>query len=142
MTVASMLKVKGREVLTVAPEETISQAAEVLAERRIGALLVADPGGKLVGILSERDVVRAVARHGADAFAHPVSRHMTAKVETARETDRVTEIMERMTAGKFRHMPVLENGRIIGVVSIGDVVKHRLAEMEAETRALKDYITA
>ena len=142
MTVSSMLRGKGRDVVTIPPERTIADAAAVLAEKRIGAVLVTSPDGRVAGILSERDVVRALAGSGAAALGHEIRRYMTAKVEAARETEPVHTIMERMTAGKFRHMPVVENDRLVGVISIGDVVKHRLAEMEHETRAMRDYITA
>ncbi|MFN7286282.1 MAG: CBS domain-containing protein [bacterium] len=142
MAVSSILKMKGRDVVPTSPDQTIASAATVLADRRIGSLVVIDKAGALVGILSERDIVRAVARHGNEALSHTVSRYMTSKVEVARESDRIQAIMERMTAGKFRHMPVVENGRVVGMISIGDVVKYRLAEMEAEAEAMRNYITA
>jgi CBS domain-containing protein len=142
MTVASILRIKGRDIVTLPPHRTISEAARTLSDRRIGAIVIAGSDGSIAGILSERDVVRALAADGAQALDHPVSRHMTVKVETARESDTVHEIMERMTAGKFRHIPVVEGGALAGIVSIGDVVKHRLAEMEAEARAMRDYISA
>jgi CBS domain-containing protein len=142
MTVSSILKNKGREVVSASPTDSVAQAISILGERRIGALIIQQASGALAGILSERDVVRAIARHGASALDHPIALHMTAKVETAREADLVPTIMERMTAGKFRHMPVVEGARVVGMVSIGDVVKHRLAEMEAETQAMREYITA
>jgi CBS domain-containing protein len=142
MTVAHILKSKGRDVITVAPHRTMSDAARLMAEKRIGAVIIAAADGSIAGILSERDIVRAVASHGADALAHLVSQHMTSKVETAGEGDGIQDIMEQMTNGKFRHVPVVDGGRIIGIISIGDVVKHRLAEMEAEARAMRDYISA
>jgi len=142
MTVAHILRTKGRDVITLPPHRTISEAAKTLSDKRIGALIIAGADGAIAGILSERDVVRALAASGAEALDHPVSRHMTAKVVTAGESDSVDEIMERMTSGKFRHIPVVESGKLAGIVSIGDVVKHRLAEMEAEARAMRDYISA
>ena len=142
MTVAHILRIKGRDVITLPPHRTISEAAKTLSDKRIGALIIDGADGAIAGILSERDVVRALAASGAEALEHPVSRHMTAKVVTARESDSVDEIMERMTSGKFRHIPVVELGKLAGIISIGDVVKHRLAEMEAEARAMRDYISA
>lgn len=142
MTVANILKIKGRDIITLAPHRTMADAVRTLSEKRIGAIVIAGGDGGIVGILSERDVVRAIGQDGPDGLTHPISRHMTSKVETARESDSVYEIMERMTVGKFRHIPVVENGRIAGIISIGDVVKHRLAEMEAEARAMRDYISA
>jgi CBS domain-containing protein len=142
MTVAHILKGKGRDIFALSPEHTIAEAAGTLADKRIGAVLITKKDGSLAGILSERDIVRALAKHAAAGFDHKVKMHMTAKVETARESDTIPSLMERMTTGKFRHMPVVENGKLIGIISIGDVVKFRLAEMEAETQAMRDYITA
>ena len=142
MTVSLILRGKGRDIVSLSPDHTIAEAVKMLADMRIGALVVTSKDGSLAGILSERDVVRALAKGGAGGLSHTVKDHMTAKVETARESDTIPSIMEKMTIGKFRHMPVLENGRVVGIVSIGDVVKYRLAEMEAETKAMRDYITA
>ena len=142
MTVDHILKGKGTGVVTLAPTHTMAEAAQLLADRRIGALVVTDEQGRVTGILSERDVVRALAANGAAVLSHPVSRHMTAKVETARRTDAITELMERMTHGRFRHLPIVEGERLCGIISIGDVVKFRVAEMEVETQAMRDYITA
>jgi CBS domain-containing protein len=141
-TVAHILKSKGRDIFTLPPHRTIAEAANTMAERRIGAIIIAAADGSLAGILSERDIVRALAMDGSEALGHVISRHMTAKVETAREGDSVHEIMDMMTNGKFRHVPVVEEGKLVGIISIGDVVKHRLAEMEAEARAMRDYISA
>jgi CBS domain-containing protein len=138
MTVAHILKTKGREVTTLSPHRTLADAAKTMTDQRIGAIIIAAPDGSI----SERDIVRAVSAHGAEALTHLVSRHMTAKVETAREGDSLHELMEQMTNGKFRHVPVVEDGKLTGIISIGDVVKHRLAEMEAEARAMRDYISA
>jgi CBS domain-containing protein len=142
MTVAHILRLKGRDIVTLPPHRTIAEAARLLDEKRIGAVVITGPDGAIAGILSERDIVRAMARDGAEALSHLVSRHMTSKVETAHEGDGLHEIMGLMTAGKFRHVPVVEDGRLTGIISIGDVVKHRLAEMEAEARAMRDYISA
>jgi CBS domain-containing protein len=140
MTVGIILAAKGREVVTIEPGANLAEAARLLAGKRIGAALILGADDRIVGIISERDVVRALAEGGAAALNEPVSRTMTRKVETCTESETVASIMERMTAGKFRHMPVVEKGRLVGVVSIGDIVKHRLQEMERESVAMRDYI--
>jgi CBS domain-containing protein len=131
---------KGREVVSIEPTATLSSAVALLAEKRIGALLILGAGHRIVGILSERDIVRTLAERGAAALDEPVSQTMTRKVSTATENETVSSIMERMTEGKFRHVPVVEQGRISGMISIGDVVKHRLREMERDSAAMHDYI--
>ncbi len=140
MTVSIILAGKGREVVSIEPAATLSNAVALLAEKRIGAVLILGAGGRAAGILSERDIVRALAERGAAALDEPVSQTMTRKVSTCTENETVASIMERMTAGKFRHMPVVEQGRITGMISIGDVVKHRLHEMERDSAAMHDYI--
>jgi CBS domain-containing protein len=140
MYVREILSVKGRNVVTIEPATTLAAAAKILAENRIGALVVTGAGGRIVGILSERDIVQALAAHGAKALDAPASEVMTRKVATCGAADTISSIMERMTEGKFRHMPVVEQGKLAGIVSIGDVVKHRLMEMEQEQAALRDYI--
>jgi CBS domain-containing protein len=140
MTVGIILAGKGREVVTIEPSASLAEAAWLLAEKRIGAALILGADRRIVGIISERDIVRALAQGGVGALDEPVSRTMTRKVETCTESEAVSSIMERMTAGKFRHMPVVDQGRIVGVVSIGDIVKHRLSEMERESVAMRDYI--
>lgn len=140
MTIDRILGVKGRDVTSTQPHRTLQEVATILSEKRIGAIIVTDASGELLGILSERDIVRAVAQQGAAALDDPVSRHMTAKVVTLTRETSVTTAMEQMTEGRFRHMPVLRAGRIEGVISIGDVVKYRLAEIEGEHQALRDYI--
>jgi CBS domain-containing protein len=140
MTVEHILRSKGRHVVTIEPNRTLSEAARLLSEQRIGAVLIHDSFRPVVGILSERDIVRAVASRGAAALEEPVSRSMTEKVVTCTCQSAINEVMELMTQGKFRHVPVVEGGRLAGIVSIGDIVKHRLAEVEAETRAMRDYI--
>jgi CBS domain-containing protein len=140
MTVKTILANKGNDVVTIEPTADLASAVKLLAERRIGALLVCGPDRHVAGIISERDIVRALAKRGAAALQEQVGQVMTRKVVTCTETETVGEIMERMTAGKFRHVPVVEQGRLIGIVSIGDVVKHRLHEMESESAALRDYI--
>src|SRR5262245_14713218 len=140
MTVKAILSTKGRDVVTIEPTATLEAAVGILSQRRIGALVVLGPGQRVIGIVSERDVVRALAEEGSGALKQPLSQVMTRKVSTCTEADTVSAIMEQMTTGKFRHIPVVEQERLIGIVSIGDVVKHRLMEMEHESEALRDYI--
>ena len=140
MTVDHILRSKGGNVVTIDPDRSLSEAAQLLSERRIGAVIVSDSGRTVLGILSERDIVRAVAGRGADSLAQPVSHFMTQKVVTCTGRSAINELMEMMTDGKFRHVPVVEGADLVGIVSIGDIVKHRLAEVEAETRAMRDYI--
>jgi CBS domain-containing protein len=140
MTVSIILAGKGREVFTIEPGASLAEAARLLAGKRIGAALILGADGRLAGIISERDIVRAIAARGADALGEPVSQSMTRKVETCNEGEAVVNMMERMTVGKFRHMPVVEQGRVVGLVSIGDIVKHRLREMEHDSAAMRDYI--
>jgi CBS domain-containing protein len=140
MTISVILAGKGREIVTIEPNASIAEAVHLLAERKIGAALILGADRYIAGIISERDIVRALAERGSAALDEPVSRTMTRKVETCNENEPVANIMERMTAGKFRHMPVVAQGRLVGVVSIGDIVKHRLREMETEHVAMRDYI--
>jgi CBS domain-containing protein len=139
MTVRAVLGTKGHQVISVSPDAKLSAAVKILAERRIGAVMVMS-GQKIDGILSERDVVRVLGERGAAVLEEPVRSVMTSKVITCHESDTVAAIMEVMTAGKFRHLPVVENDRIVGLISIGDVVKWRVAEYEREQEALQDYI--
>jgi CBS domain-containing protein len=140
MTVKSILSSKGRDVTTIEPTATLEAAIALLVQRRIGALVVLGPERRMIGILSERDIVRVLATQGAGALSAPLAQVMTRKVSTCSESDTVSAIMEQMTAGKFRHVPVLDQDRLVGIVSIGDVVKYRLGEMEREQEALRDYI--
>lgn len=140
MNVQEILARKGGDIVTIEPVATLAQAVTMLTERRIGALVVTGADRRIVGIVSERDIVRTMAAHGFAALDLPVAEAMTRKVVTCGTTDTVREIMERMTAGKFRHVPVVEQGRLTGIISIGDVVKFRLQEMEQEQDALRDYI--
>jgi CBS domain-containing protein len=141
MTVAHILAEKGSSVATVQPEHTLDDTIHLLAEKSIGALVVTDEARTLVGIISERDILRALAQQGAAALDAPVSSHMIREVATCRRETTNEEIMRLMTDGRFRHMPVCENGKLVGIVSIGDVVKCRLPTMEAEEQAMLDYIT-
>jgi CBS domain-containing protein len=140
MTVQAILSRKGSDVLTIEPTADLASAVKILSERRIGALVVTGADRRVVGIISERDVVRTLGQRGADAFKVPVAEVMTRRVVTCGPRDTVSEIMERMTAGKFRHVPVVELDRLAGIISIGDVVKWRLEEMQHETEVLHDYI--
>jgi CBS domain-containing protein len=140
MTVSIILADKGREVVTIEPSAHLADAIQLLAGKRIGAAIVLGADRRIAGIISERDVVRSLAERGAAALDEPVSGTMTRKVETCNEGETVANIMERMTAGKFRHMPVVDQGRLTGIVSIGDIVKHRVHEMERESGAMRDYI--
>ena len=140
MTVSIILADKGREVVTIEPNASLGDAVELLAANRIGAALILGADRRVAGIISERDIVRALAERGAAALGEPVSQTMTRKVETCNERETIGSIMERMTVGKFRHMPVVDQGRLVGLVSIGDVVKYRLHEMERESAAMRDYI--
>lgn len=139
MTVRAILDTKGHHVQSVEPGAKLSAAIKLLSERRIGAVLVLSQG-RIEGILSERDIVRVLGERGASVLDEQVSAVMTRKVVSCREKDTVSEIMETMTAGKFRHLPVVEDGRVVGLISIGDVVKWRVGEYEREQEALRDYI--
>ena len=141
MTVKAILSRKGNDVITIEPTVTLSAAVNILAEHRIGALVVvAGADEQVAGILSERDIVRALAQRGPGALQEAVGQVMTRRVVTCTESDTVADLMERMTKGKFRHLPVIDRGRLAGLISIGDVVKYRLEEMEHESNALKEYI--
>lgn len=143
MQVRHILHGKGRDVVAIASNATLCDAARLLTEKRIGALVVKDGGGALSGIFSERDLVRAVAKGGAAALGDQVGNHMTPNPQTCAEADTVESVMEVMTHGRFRHVPVLdEEMQLCGMVSIGDVVKTRIAETVSEAAALRDYISA
>jgi CBS domain-containing protein len=140
MTVKTILDTKGSNVLSIEPTATLEAAVAMLAKHRVGALLVLGPDRRVIGILSERDIVRALAERGAGALKEPLAQSMTRKVVTCSQSDTVGALMERMTTGKFRHLPVIEQDQLVGIVSIGDVVKLRLHEIEHEAAALRDYI--
>jgi len=139
MTVRSILDTKGHHVQSIEPEAKLSSAIKTLSERKIGAVLVMKEG-RIEGILSERDIVRVLGERGAKVLDEPVSGVMTRKVVSCRQTDTVAAIMEIMTVGKFRHLPVLDGEKVAGLISIGDVVKWRVREYESEQEALRDYI--
>ena len=139
MTVRAILDTKGHDILSVEPDAKLSAAIKILAERKIGAVLVMS-SGRIEGILSERDIVRVLGARGAAVLDEPVSAVMTRKVVSCREKDTVSSIMERMTTGKFRHLPVVEDDKVVGLISIGDIVKRRVSEYETEQEALREYI--
>jgi len=140
MTVKAILSRKGNDVLTIDPNATLAAAIKLLAERKIGAVVITGADRQVIGILSERDIVRSFAANGPAALDQQVGQVMTRKVMTCDEAETVSSLMERMTQGKFRHLPVVERGRLAGIISIGDVVKYRLEEMEKESSALREYI--
>jgi CBS domain-containing protein len=140
MIVKHILTTKSGDVITIDPTDNLAAAAKLLAERRIGAVVILGVDHRIVGILSERDIVRALAEQGAPVLNQPVSQVMTREVKTCSEDDTIGDLMSRMTMGKFRHMPVVRQGKLIGIVSIGDVVKGRLEEMDVEAKALREYI--
>jgi CBS domain-containing protein len=139
MTVQAILDIKGHDIVSVSVDTRLSDAIALLNERKIGAVLVMKEG-RIEGILSERDIVRVLGMRGAAILEEPVGAAMTAKVVTCRGSETASAIMEKMTNGKFRHLPVIENDRIIGLISIGDVVKWRVHEYEQEQETLRDYI--
>lgn len=140
MTVKAILERKGHDVLTIGPSETLAEAIKLLAERRIGALVITNGDRKIAGILSERDIVRVIAKDGAAALTQSVRHAMTAKVKICNESHSVNEVMEIMTLGRFRHLPVEKNGQLDGIISIGDVVKKRIEDVERESAEIKQYI--
>jgi CBS domain-containing protein len=140
MTVRAILSAKGSDMVTMEPNANLASAVRRLADHKIGALVITGADHRLVGILSERDIVQRLAAQGASALDLPLSEVMTRKVTTCNQSDTIATVMELMTAGKFRHLPVVDQGRLVGIVSIGDVVKRRLDDMEREQSALRDYI--
>ena len=139
MTVRAILDSKGHHIQSVEPDTKLSAAIKILAERKIGAVLVMSKA-HIEGILSERDIVRVLGEHGAGVLDEPVGAVMTRKVVSCRSADTVAAIMEMMTLGKFRHLPVVEDEKVVGLISIGDVVKWRVGEYEMEQEARRDYI--
>ncbi len=142
MLIAQILKGKGDQVFTARPDQTVAEVAVELTERRFGAAVVCDGDLHVVGIVSERDIVRVVARSGASGLSEPVSSHMTRDVIFAHMGESVDELLSRMTDRRIRHLPVCVNDKLAGIVSIGDLVKHKIAEVEAEAAGLKTYIAA
>lgn len=142
MYVETILRKKGRDVVTVKPEDTVGRVARVLYENGIGAALVRDASGRVVGVISERDIIRGMARHQNDCTQKLVQELMTSPVITCDPDTSVDQIMEMMTNQRIRHVPVVKDGELLGLVSIGDVVKQRISEIENESDALRRYISA
>jgi CBS domain-containing protein len=140
MLIAQILAGKGSDVISTRPEATVAAVARLLKEKRIGAVVVLDGDARLCGIISERDLARGLAEHGAGLLDMQVAALMTRGVVTCAPEDDLRTLMQRMTDGRFRHLPVVKDGRLSGIISIGDVVKHRLLELETETHMLQDYI--
>lgn len=140
MTVKAILEQKGHDVFTLGPNEKLAEAARILSEHRIGAIVITNGDRKIVGILSERDIVRVIGKEGGSALEHPIKAVMTPKVKICNEHHTVNEVMEIMTAGRFRHLPVEKNGLLDGIVSIGDVVKRRIEDVEREAEQIRAYI--
>jgi CBS domain-containing protein len=140
MNVAAILKLKGRDVVTTTPDKTLLEIANLLGTHRIGCVVVTGIDGKVIGIVSERDIVREIARAGSKVLKEPVASCMTKAVVSCHESDTIDKLMSEMTAHRFRHMPVVERGKLCGLVSIGDVVKMRIAEAEMEAAAMREYI--
>lgn len=142
MQVHQILKSKGTDgVYTVPTGMTVSEAAAILAEKRIGSLVVSNDGKTALGILSERDIVRELANHGSGCLNSSVETYMTSDLVTCTREQRADEILSKMTEGRFRHMPVVENGEMVGLITLGDVVKARLTELSAEKDALEGMIS-
>lgn len=142
MTVAKILKDKGPTVHTILSDVTVEDATRQMRELRVGALVATSEGDEIAGVFSERDLVRAITTDGQSALGRPISAYMTRGVISVTMTDSIDHVMELMTDRRVRHLPVLEDGRLCGIVSIGDVVKLRMAETEFEAQALKEYIAA
>lgn len=142
MTVAAMLSEKGRDVVTTPPTASIAGAIDTLAKNKIGALVVVDGNDRIVGIISERDIVRAMAGQGGSVLSQPISTVMTHAVVTCGESETVNNVMTRMTRGRFRHLPVVEDGQLTGIISIGDVVRARIEQVEREAEDMRAYIAA
>lgn len=141
MNVAAILRQKGRAVTTASPSATLLQVVNKLADKRIGAIVVVGARGDVAGIISERDVIRALSDAGPGCLTRPISETMTRQVVTCQETDTLDELMAMMTARRFRHLPVVTDNALVGIISIGDVVKHHVAEVEMEATAMREYIT-
>ncbi|HEY8128846.1 MAG TPA: CBS domain-containing protein [Hyphomicrobium sp.] len=140
MIIGQILKSKGRGVTTARPDDSILEIALQLANRKIGAVVIIGEGGKVAGIISERDIIRLIAEHGADALTMPAKDGMTREVISCTRESTLDQIMETMTKGRFRHLPVIEDGALAGIISIGDVVKYHTAEVELEVTAMRGYL--
>ena len=140
MTVKAILAAKGGEVITIEPTATVETAIGLLIKHGIGALVVVGLEGRVMGILNERNILRALAENGTAVLKGPLSQVMTRKVATCNQSEAVSSIMKQFTAGRFRHVPVVDGDQLIGIVSIGDVVKYRLMDVERESEAMRGYI--
>ncbi len=140
MIVGMILEAKGRDVFTIGAKATIGEAVAELAQRKIGAIVVVEGIDRIVGIISERDVVRAIARNGSDVLSEQLGSIMTREVVTCTDSETINEVMTRMTRGRFRHLPVARQDRLTGIISIGDVVKARIEEVEREAEEMRAYI--
>ncbi len=140
MIIGQILKSKGRGVMTASPNDSIQEIALRLASRKIGAVIIMGEGGNVAGIISERDIIRLIAEHGANALAMAAKDGMTREVISCTRESTLDEIMETMTKGRFRHLPVIEDGALVGIISIGDVVKYHTAEVELEVTAMRGYL--
>jgi len=140
MYVRNVLQNKGHEIISVIPSNSLQEVAKTLRENKIGAVLVCEGEGRMCGVLSERDIIIAIAKHGGEILSGKVSDFMTEGVYTCSLDDDMKSVMEQMTRRRIRHLPVVEEGKVVGLISIGDVVKHRMAETEAEQEALMTYI--
>jgi CBS domain-containing protein len=140
MSVQSILALKGSEVTTGLPTMSLAEVCNWLADKKIGAIVMTNESGVVVGIISERDIVRVIASGGTDVLKEEAGRHMTRNVITCSPRHGVDAVMEIMTHGRFRHLPVIEDGKLFGIISIGDVVKHRMAEIEREAEEIRNYI--
>ena len=140
LNVAAILKNKGDRIVSALPADSVEVVVSTLGRERIGALLVREASGRVAGVISERDIVAGLARMGAALLQQPASELMTRNVVYCSPTDSIQMVMEKMTERRFRHMPVLENGKLAGIISIGDVVKARISETEMEAQSLKEYI--
>ena len=139
MNIAQILKAKGRAVATARPDATLLEIVNKLAQKKIGAIVIVGDNGEVAGIISERDVIRRLGERGEHALMEPASQAMTSSVTSCQETSTLDEMMEVMTQGRFRHVPVIEDGALVGIVSIGDIVKHHIAEVEMEVTAMRGY---
>ncbi|ESQ85512.1 histidine kinase [Asticcacaulis sp. AC460] len=142
MLINQLLNAKGRQVFTVTPDDTLSSVAALLYTRKVGAFVVTDRVDRVIGIISERDIIRAIAQSGAESLTQPVNKFMTKDVVSAHLGETVETLLTRMTDRRIRHLPVMEGARLVGIISIGDLVKARIAASEHEAETLKAYITA
>ena len=140
MRINDILRAKGSDVATISPGATVADLVAALAEHKVGALVVSTSESPVVGIVSERDVVRALTRHGAGLLQQPVSSIMTEQVFTCEPGSDTVDMVTEMTVGRFRHVPVMEEGQLVGIISIGDVVKRRIDQLKAERDQLEAYI--